>query len=237
MLVIPAIDIKNGKCVRLRQGEFSEDTIYSDKPEEVARAFHAAGARRLHIVDLDGAKSGVPQNTAPIQKIVMEVPVAVQLGGGIRSLDHIAFWFNLGVKAVILGTLAVEQPEIVNQALKKFSPERIILSTDARNGMVAIQGWQKSAGVSAIMLAQAFKSVGLKRVLYTDISRDGMLCGPNLETTRQLALSTGLRVTASGGISSVEDLKALQKLEEYGVDSVVVGRAFYEGRIRPAEVL
>lgn len=237
MLVIPAIDIKDGKCVRLRQGAFLRSTIYSDHPEEVARRFQDAGAMLLHLVDLNGSASGTQKNIEAIEKVLSAVKIPVQLGGGIRSLEQVEFWFNRGVRRIVIGTAAVKNPQLVFDYLKKYRPERLTLAVDARGGRVAIEGWQCDTELSAAELALQFKSAGLNRVLYTDIARDGMLTGPAIKSTKELAIVTGLRVTASGGISSKEDLEALQKLAPFGVDSVIVGRAFYEGRIPPEEVL
>ncbi len=237
MLVIPAIDIKDGQTVRLKQGNFSEKTVYSETPVESALSFQGFGAKRLHLVDLDGAESGEPPNQTIIEKILGSVKVPIQLGGGIRSLEAIARWLDLGIQRVIIGTLAVENPEIVKLALRKFGPERIIVSVDALGGMVAIEGWQKQSKIKATDLALKYKRAGLERILYTDIRRDGMLTGPNLNSIKDVAVQTNLKIIASGGVSSKEDLKDLENLEQYGVDSVVVGRAFYEGRLLPGEVL
>lgn len=237
MLVIPAIDIKDGNCVRLQQGEFSKSTIYSDRPEEIAFRFQTAGAKFLHMVDLDGTASGGSKNGEVIEKILSAVEIPVQLGGGIRSLEQIDFWLNRGVQRVVMGTAAVSEPRLMFDALRSFGAERIVLAVDARDGRVAIEGWQRDTELTAAELATQFKAAGLQRILFTDIARDGMLVGPALERTKELAVATGLKVTASGGVSSKEDLESLQKLEQFGVDSVVIGRAFYEGRIKPEEVL
>ncbi len=237
MLVIPAIDIKNGKCVRLQQGEFSRLTIYSAQPEVVALRFQSAGAVLLHVVDLDATAGLGSINVEVIERILAAVQIPVQLGGGIRTLEQIEFWFNRGVQRIVIGTAAVKNPQLVLEALKTYRPERLTLAVDARDGRVAIEGWQQETELPAVELARQFKSAGLNRVLYTDIARDGMLQGPAIESTKELAVATGLRVTASGGISSKADLDALQKLAPFGVDSVIVGRAFYEGRIQPEEVL
>ena len=237
MLVIPAIDIKDGQTVRLKQGNFSEKTVYSETPVESALSFQGFGAKRLHLVDLDGAESGEPPNQTIIEKILGSVKVPIQLGGGIRSLEAIARWLDLGIQRVIIGTLAVENPEIVKLALRKFGPERIIVSVDALGGMVAIEGWQKQSKIKAVDLALKYKRAGLEKILYTDIGRDGMLTGPNLNSIKEIAVQTDLKIIASGGVSSKEDLNDLENLEQYGVDSVIIGRAFYEGRLLPGEVL
>lgn len=236
MLVIPAIDIKEGKCVRLKQGEFSQKTVYFDDPTEVALQFQKAGASRLHLVDLDGAQSGSSPNIDLIREIRQALDIALQLGGGIRTLQQIEHWLSLGMDQVIIGTLAIKQPVVVGEALEQFGPEKIILGVDARNGKVAVAGWQEEFEITAADLIMRFKTYGLQRVIYTDISRDGMLSGPGIESTKQLALQTKLKITASGGISSKEDLNALAELLPLGVDSVIVGRAFYERRILPEDV-
>ena len=236
MLIIPAIDIKEGKCVRLKQGVFIQKTVYSEHPEEVALYFQNLGAKRLHVVDLDGAKTGTSKNRALIREILSEVQIPIQLGGGIRSFAQVEQWLNLGIESIIIGTMAVKQPEVVEQSLQQFGSERLILAVDARDGKVAIEGWQRDSEVRAVDLVQYFKHAGIERILYTDISRDGMLSGPNLSAIKEMAVSTRLKVTASGGISSKQDLIDLEELESFGVDSVIVGRAFYECRISPEEV-
>ncbi|NIR50602.1 1-(5-phosphoribosyl)-5-[(5-phosphoribosylamino)methylideneamino]imidazole-4-carboxamide isomerase [candidate division KSB1 bacterium] len=236
MLVIPAIDIKDGKCVRLKQGEFSQQTIYMEDPLETALNFQQQGAKMLHVVDLDGAKEGHSLNNELIQKLTKAVKIPIQLGGGIRSLKQIGERLNWDVDRVIIGTLAIKQPNVVKIALEAFGGEKILLGVDAREGKVAVEGWQQNSELTAMDLVETFKLAGLSRVIYTDISRDGMLSGPNIRATKQIAVKSGLKVTASGGISSKEDLDDLGKLEPFGVDSAIVGRAFYERRILPEEV-
>lgn len=236
MLVIPAIDIKEGKCVRLKQGEFSQKTVYFDDPKEVAVQFQKFGAKRLHLVDLDGAKSGHSPNVDLIRGIRATLHISMQLGGGIRTLGQIADWLNSGMDQIIIGTLAIKQPQVMEEALQRFGPEKIILGVDARDGKVAVAGWQEVSEISAVDLIMNFKPHGLRRVIYTDISRDGMLSGPSIESTKQLAEHTKVKITASGGISGKSDLDALAELEPFGVDSVIIGRAFYERRILPEDV-
>jgi phosphoribosylformimino-5-aminoimidazole carboxamide ribotide isomerase len=236
MLIIPAIDIKDGKCVRLLQGHFSRQTVYSDFPEEVARSFQDSGAKRLHLVDLDGAKTGVTKNYAIIEKIVSALQIPIQLGGGIRSFEQIMNWLSSGISSVVVGTLALKQPAVVELSLAKFGPEKIILAVDVRDDLVTSEGWQQNSKMTAIEFVKNFENAGLGRIIYTDISRDGTLAGPNLQAIKEIALETGLKITASGGIASKHHLQQLQKLEPFGVDSVIVGRAFYEGRILPEEV-
>lgn len=237
MLVIPAIDLKDGKCVRLRRGVFDDKTVYSPPPQEVAADFEKFGAKYLHIVDLDGAQTGTSKNRPVVERILREVTIPVELGGGIRTLTDVSAWLSLGVARVIVGTMAVARPEDLIAALHEFGPEKLVLAVDARNGRVAIEGWQKDANVDVLDLALKFKSSGLRRVLYTDIQRDGMFSGPNFEATKEVALRSGLKVIASGGVSSKEDLQRLAELEPFGVDSVVVGRAFYENKLSAEEVL
>ena len=236
MLVIPAIDIKDGRCVRLKQGDFSSKTVYEKDPVKVAVSFQAAGAKRLHVVDLVGAESGISKNQNIIKKIMAEVDLPIQIGGGLRTFAQIEQWLTLGVDRVVVGTIALTRPEILKKILQKFGPSKVVLAIDARAGKVAVEGWQKDSEVEAVDLALKFQEFGLERILYTDISRDGMLTGPNIASTRDIAEKTGMKVIASGGVSSLADLNNLQTLESYGVDSVVIGRAFYECRILPEEI-
>ncbi|MFQ5602097.1 MAG: 1-(5-phosphoribosyl)-5-[(5-phosphoribosylamino)methylideneamino]imidazole-4-carboxamide isomerase [bacterium] len=237
MLIIPAIDIKDGACVRLQQGAFNAKTIYAHDPIEIAQHFKSSGAKKLHVVDLDGAESGTSQNTDVINKMINQVALPIQLGGGIRSLNAMKFWLDAGVEKVIVGSLAAHNPEQLFEALNKYEPEQIILAVDAIGGRVAVRGWQESTSITALDMILKFKPAGLQRLLYTDILRDGMLTGPNLQATKHIAQSSGLKVIASGGVSSKQDLDDLKKLQDYGVDSVVVGKAFYERLILPEEVL
>jgi len=237
MLIIPAIDIRDGKCVRLQQGVFSRQTIYAEDPVAVALSFQQAGAQRLHIVDLDGAKSGGSRNASVVERIVADLRIPVQLGGGMRSMGAIERWLNSGIDRVVVGTLAVTAPEIVKAALETFGPARVVLALDARDGMVAVEGWQRTTEIRAAQLAEDFKLSGLERILYTDIARDGMFSGPDIDALKEIAVSTGLKTIASGGISDRGDLDAVSQLEPFGVDSVIVGRAFYEGRLSAQEVL
>lgn len=234
MQIIPAIDLKDGKCVRLLQGDYQAATIYADDPTEVARQFEAAGAKRLHLVDLNGALDGKLVNQPAIEKIIRAVQVPLQLGGGIRTLESAANLFDLGIDRVILGTIALRQPELVQEAVKKFGAARVIVGIDARNNQVAISGWQEQTTFSALDLALQMKNLGVGRINYTDISRDGMLTGPNLAATKNLAVATGMKITASGGVSTQQDIENLKKLEPFGVDSAIVGKAIYEKRIELA---
>jgi phosphoribosylformimino-5-aminoimidazole carboxamide ribotide isomerase len=237
MLIIPAIDLRNGKCVRLVEGKVDRETIYSDRPAEMAVRWQSKGAKFLHLVDLDGAFAGEPKNLEQIKEILQTVAIPCELGGGIRDLATIEMYLELGINRVILGTAAIANPELVTEACKRFGSERIVLGVDAKNGWVAIHGWDATATKNAVALALEMKDRGVSRIIYTDISRDGTLQGPNLESTRELAEITGLAVIASGGISCADDIRAVKELEPYGVDSVITGKALYDGRLELEEAL
>ncbi|MBW2066636.1 MAG: 1-(5-phosphoribosyl)-5-[(5-phosphoribosylamino)methylideneamino]imidazole-4-carboxamide isomerase [Deltaproteobacteria bacterium] len=230
MLIIPAIDLKNGRCVRLKQGVFSDETVYSDRPAEVARMWVEKGAERLHIVDLDGALEGRPLNEDIIRDIVESAGVPVQLGGGIRDLETIETYFSLGIRFLILGTMAYRDPDLFRSACERF-PGKIILAIDARNNEVAIQGWTEATRMSPIEMAAHYEGFPISAVIYTDIGRDGMETGPNIEATRRLAESTHIPVIISGGISGQGDIKKVLPLRRYGVIGVITGRALYEGKL------
>ncbi len=230
MLVIPAIDLKEGRCVRLRQGKMSEETIFSDHPEEMAKKWFDAGARRLHLVDLDGAFQGRPVNLKVIRRIVESVPIPVELGGGIRDMTTMAAYFDLGIQYVILGTVACKDPEFVMEACKVF-PGRIILGIDAKDGMVALEGWTENVALSPVELARKFERESLAAIIYTDIHRDGMRSGCNVEATKYLAQSVEIPVIASGGISGLTDVLEILPLSEHGVMGMITGRALYDGSL------
>ena len=230
MLVIPAIDLKEGRCVRLRQGKMSEETIFSDHPEEMAKKWFDAGARRLHLVDLDGAFQGRPVNLKVIRRIVESVPIPVELGGGIRDMTTMAAYFDLGIQYVILGTVACKDPEFVMEACKVF-PGRIILGIDAKDGMVALEGWTENVALSPVELARKFERESLAAIIYTDIHRDGMRSGCNVEATKYLAQSVEVPVIASGGISGLTDVLEILPLSEHGVMGMITGRALYDGSL------
>lgn len=234
MQLYPAIDLKNGQCVRLKQGEFKEITVYSDKPEEMAAKWEAKGATFLHLVDLDGALAGHSVNAKVIQKIVEKVAIPVQIGGGIRSLEAIKAMLSLGVSRVIIGTKAAENPEFIRECVTQFGPERIVAGVDAKDGMVAVEGWEKLSKTTALELCGKMKEYGVLHVVYTDIARDGMLTGPNVPYTKLLTEETGMNVIASGGMSSVEDL---QNLYEAGIQGAIIGKALYEKRIDLKEAI
>ena len=231
MLLIPAIDLRNGFCVRLLQGESDKETVYSNDPAAMAVTFEEAGAKRLHLVDLDGAFQGECANISSIRSILKNVSIPVQIGGGLRTEEDIDRMLALGVSAVIVGTMAVKHPDVLEKLLKKYTDEQIILGIDARNRKVSIEGWKESTEIQDVKFALRWKNSGIKRVVFTDISRDGMLSGPNLAALREMAENTGLKIVASGGISSVDDLEKLKTLEPNGVDQAISGKAIYEGKI------
>ncbi|ADG81707.1 1-(5-phosphoribosyl)-5-[(5-phosphoribosylamino)methylideneamino]imidazole-4-carboxamide isomerase [Thermincola potens] len=236
MLIIPAIDLRNGKCVRLVEGRLDRETIYSDDPAEMARKWAAKGARFLHLVDLDGAFAGEPKNVEAVRKIIAAVDIPAELGGGIRNMDTIDMYLDMGLNRVILGTAAISDSRLVEKACARYG-ERIVLGIDARDGYVAVEGWDQTAAKKAVDLGREMKDLGVTRIIYTDIKRDGTLKGPNLESTREMAEATGLKVIASGGVSSLEDLIAVSQLEPYGVEAVITGKALYDGRIDLEEAL
>ena len=236
MLVIPAIDLKEGKCVRLEQGLMEKDTVFNDNPGAQARAWQEQGAELLHIVDLDGAFAGEPKNRVAIEAIIKAIAIPAQLGGGIRDIATIEAYLSLGLSRVIIGTAAQRNPELVREACNKF-PGRIVVGIDAKNGMVAVQGWAEVTDITAIDLARKFEDFGVTAIIYTDINRDGMLQGPNLEATKALAESVSIPIIASGGVSSLNDINNLMAIEKYGVTGVITGKAIYSGAIRLAEAI
>ncbi|MBL4825794.1 MAG: 1-(5-phosphoribosyl)-5-[(5-phosphoribosylamino)methylideneamino]imidazole-4-carboxamide isomerase [SAR324 cluster bacterium] len=236
MLLIPAIDLKNGRCVRLLQGEAAAETVYSDDPAAMARSFEDAGAKRLHLVDLDGAFLGKGANLASIRSILKNISIPVQLGGGLRTAENIEQMFEIGVSSVIVGTMAVKNPDVLEDVIQRFSGEKIILGIDARNRKVSIEGWQEGTEIDDVEFALRWKKLGIQRIVFTDIARDGMLSGPNMEALRDFARRTGLKIVASGGISSMDDLEKLKTLEVDGVDQVISGKAIYEGKLDLKEV-
>jgi phosphoribosylformimino-5-aminoimidazole carboxamide ribotide isomerase len=231
MLVIPAIDLKNGRCVRLTEGREDSAKIYDLDPIEVARGYEREGARLIHIVDLDGAFMGkASANQEIIRRVQRAVSIPVEVGGGIRSLADIEVLLrDVGARHVIIGTLAIEDPAALEEAVRSFGSS-IIVGIDARGREVALRGWTEAAEMDALALARRVASVGVERIIYTDIRRDGRLAGPSFDLTREIARVSGVRVTASGGVASLADIKRLRELEIDGVDSVIVGKALYEGR-------
>ncbi len=232
MLVIPAIDLKNGSCVRLVQGRKTDVTVYDENPIAVAKQFARAGARMIHVVDLDGAfKGGESPNRAVVKEIVAAVDVPIEFGGGVRSIDDVQQLCDAGVARVVLGTLAVESPEVLRELIGAFG-EKVCVGIDARDGQVMTRGWESETRISAVDLAQAVVAYGVQRIIYTDISRDGMLTGPNVEQTVAVARAANVQVTASGGVSSLDDIKRLRDAGEPLLDSVIVGKALYEQKFK-----
>jgi phosphoribosylformimino-5-aminoimidazole carboxamide ribotide isomerase len=235
MLLIPAIDIKGGKCVRLRQGRMDDETVFSDDPVSMADRWVKAGARRLHIVDLDGAKAGAPVNAGVVHAIAEKYPdVPIQIGGGIRDEDTIEAYLEAGVAYVILGTKAVNAPHFVSDVCTGF-PGHIIVGLDAKDGKVAIDGWSKLSGHDVIDLATHFENDGVEAIVYTDIGRDGMMTGVNIEATVKLAEAVRIPVIASGGITSLDDVRKLCEVADSGIMGAITGRAIYEGALDFAE--
>ena len=238
MLIIPAIDLRDGRCVRLKQGRKDHVTEYEGDPIEVAKGFQNQGAQWLHVVDLDGAfAESNSTNRQKLKSIVEAVNVPVQFGGGLRRFTDVEQALQLGVSRVVIGTLAVESPEILRTLLDSFGSDRLVVGIDAKSDQVVIRGWEESQPISALDLARDVVRAGVKRIIYTDVARDGMLDGPNFEMTRMMAHESGASVTASGGVSSLEDIKSLKKLEDSGVDSLIVGRAIYEKRFTLEEAI
>jgi len=236
MLIIPAIDLRGGKVVRLFQGKFNCQKIYSCDPVKVAKHWARQGAKFLHIVDLDGASSGVSKNLDVLEKIIAEVGMPFEFGGGIRSIQAISKLLKLGAQRVVLGTKAATDLEFLKQAWKKFG-ERIIVSIDAKDGLVLIKGWNRPASKGALDFAKELKKIGFKQLIYTDISKDGTLAGPNILAIKELLKATGLNVIASGGVSGLKDLLKLNKLKKQGLSGVIIGKALYEGRFTLVEAL
>ncbi|MER3493468.1 MAG: 1-(5-phosphoribosyl)-5-((5-phosphoribosylamino)methylideneamino)imidazole-4-carboxamide isomerase [Mastigocladus sp. ERB_26_2] len=236
MEVIPAIDLLEGRCVRLYQGDYDRSQVFSENPVDVAKQWVEQGATRLHLVDLDGAKAGKLVNLKAIEAIAQAVSVPIEVGGGLRTRDSVQQLFNLGVQWAILGTVAVEQPQLVQQLCQEC-PQQIIIGIDARNGKVATRGWLETSEVLATQLAVQMQELGAAAVIYTDIHRDGTLAGPNLDALRELAAAINIPVIASGGVSSLTDLLSLLALEPQGVTGVIIGRALYTGDISVSEAV
>ena len=236
MKIIPAIDLLKGKCVRLKQGNYEKETIFSENPSEMAQKFEENGAKWLHVVDLDGAKMGMPVNIFEIKKIVENVNIRVELGGGIRNLEDIETALNLGVKRIILGTVAIEDPEFVKEAAGEF-PGQIVVGIDARNGKAAVRGWKETSEIDAEELALRMGDYGITTIIYTDISKDGMMSGIDAEKMGEMARKSGLKVIASGGVSTLEDIRNLKKYEADGVEGAIIGKAIYTGAIDLREAI
>lgn len=236
MIIFPAIDIRGGKCVRLEEGRFDRETVFAENPVDAAQRWVEAGAEWLHIVDLDGARAGKAANLAAVTEIVRKFKVKIQLGGGIRTAETVREALDAGVNRVILGSVAVKSPELVEKVCREFG-QRIVIGIDARGTDVAVEGWEKSGMIQVDDLALRMKEAGAARIIYTDISRDGMLTGINAPATLALAQKSGLPVIASGGVKGMEDIIALQSMESGGIEGVIIGKALYTGAISLSDAL
>ena len=237
MLVIPAIDLKNGKCVRLMQGRKSEMTVYNENPVDVAKEFAASGAQMIHVVDLDGAFNGAESpNRAVVREIVRAIDVPIEFGGGVRSLQDVEDLRAAGVARVVVGTVAAESPRLLKDFVAKFT-STVCVGIDAREGRVMTRGWESATPLLAVELARSVAECGVQRIIYTDIARDGMLGGPNIEQTLAVARAANVNVTASGGVSSLDDIKRLRDADDSRLDSVIVGKALYEGKFTLEEAI
>jgi phosphoribosylformimino-5-aminoimidazole carboxamide ribotide isomerase len=232
----PAIDMRDGKCVRLLQGDYDQETVYGDSPFDMAREFAGQGAEWIHMVDLDGAKDGKKINHEHVIRVAKELAVKVQIGGGIRSMDDVSFYLDRGVDRVILGSAAVSDPEFVRAALKEYGGARVAIGLDARDGFVATEGWLETSHIKAVDLAKRLVEEGAETFIFTDISKDGMLQGPNIEAIGELAEVTGKEVIASGGVSSVADLEKLKE-DGRGIAGAIIGKALYTGRFTLSDAL
>lgn len=230
MKIYPAIDIRGGKCVRLVKGDFAQETVFSDSPAAMAKQWAAQGAEYLHLVDLDGARAGRSENLTTVKEILSAVNIPVELGGGIRTMENIDEVLKLGVRRVILGSVAVRDPELVREACAKYG-DRIVVGIDAKDGIVAVDGWGVSGDVDVITLAKKMKDAGVRTIIYTDISRDGTLSGVNVEATAKLARESGVDVVASGGVKDLADIRALLPYERDGIEGVIVGKSIYTGSL------
>ena len=236
MILFPAIDLKDGKCVRLRQGEMDQVTVFNEDPASQARSFEEQGFEWLHVVDLNGAFEGQPVNAGAVQSVIEAVHIPMQLGGGIRDLDTIVTWLEKGIDRVILGTAAVRDPALVREASRDF-PGCIAVGIDARDGKVAVEGWADTSEITVLDLARRFEDAGVAAIIYTDIARDGVLAGLNLEAITALARAISIPVIASGGLASIDDVHALLRPEHARLEGAVAGRALYDGRLDPGEAL
>jgi phosphoribosylformimino-5-aminoimidazole carboxamide ribotide isomerase len=236
MIVIPAIDLKEGKCVRLLQGRMEDATVYSEDPAGTALHFESQGAELIHVVDLDGAFAGESKNLSSIKKILSAVKVPIEVGGGIRNMETIDSLLGLGVNRVVLGTAALEVPELLTLACKEY-PGRIVAGIDAKDGKVAVRGWGEVSSVTVDELAKRMEDAGVRAIIYTDISRDGMMTGHNIEATKRLAGQVSTPIIASGGVKDISDIKALIKIESLGVEGVITGKAVYSGALDLKEAI
>lgn len=236
MILFPAIDLKNGQCVRLEQGDMARATVFNLDPAAQAKTFETQGFEYLHVVDLDGAFAGKPVNAHAVEEMLKSVKFPVQLGGGIRDLATVEAWLSKGIRRVIIGTAAVRDPALVKEAAKKF-PGQVAVGLDARDGKVAVEGWAETSTVTALDIAQRFEDAGVAAIIFTDIARDGLLKGLNLEATIALADAISIPVIASGGLASIDDVKAMLTPRAKKLEGAISGRALYDGRIDPAEAL
>ena len=236
MILFPAIDLKGGECVRLKLGDMDQATVYNTDPGAQAKVFQDQGFRWLHVVDLDGAFAGEAVNGQAVEAILASTDNPVQLGGGIRTIEHIQFWLDKGISRVILGTIAVRDPDLVRAACKQF-PGQIAVGIDARGGKVAVEGWAETSELSVIDMAARFEDAGVAAIIFTDIDRDGVLTGINWDSTLELARSTSIPVIASGGLASMDDIERLTQEDAGILEGAISGRALYDGRINPAEAL
>ncbi len=236
MIIIPAVDIKDGRCVRLLQGRKDAETVYSDDPVQMAKKWESQGAELIHVIDLDGAFQQHPQNSDAIKKTVEQLDIPVQVGGGIRNEKTIRQYIEIGVERVIIGTEAIKNPKLVKKACKAF-PEQIVVAIDARRGMVAVEGWTQATSMKAIDLAKRFEDCGVAAINFTDIDRDGMQTGPNIEETRRIAEDISIPVIASGGVSTIDDIKNLLPLNAMGITGIIIGKALYSGLLDLKEAI
>ncbi len=236
MNIYPAIDLKDGKCVRLLRGEMDAATVFNDSPASQAKKFQDEGFNWLHIVDLNGAFAGEVVNGDAVKAILANISIPAQLGGGIRTLEQIEYWLDAGINRVILGTVALKDPEFVKQACKQF-PKQIVVGIDAKAGMVAVNGWAEVSSVKATELAKKFENAGVAAIIYTDIARDGAMLGANIAETVALAKSVDIPIILSGGVSSIDDLREIKNHENKGIDGAIVGRALYDGAITASDIL
>ena len=236
MIIIPAVDIKNGQCVRLVQGRKEDETIFSDNPADMAQKWALAGAELIHVIDLDGAFEKSPRNLDAIKMILRTIDTPIQLGGGIRNEQTVAKYLDMGVQRIIVGTAAIKNPEWIKRTADRY-PDRIVVGIDARKGRVAIEGWTQTTRIKAVELAQNFENCGVAAINFTDIHRDGMQTGPNIEETRKLAEAITLPVVASGGVATIKDIQNLLALEPVGVIGVIIGKALYSRKLDLQEAL